>query len=106
MTLRTEGANSVWKPNRNSTYTSSGNLLKGELGLNFVPQKLEFSVGYLSVDPNYNPVLQPGNLLGVRFVRTWNHLGRFTVHDSVNYPHNRQGIFTRGSWKFAGLEKL
>lgn len=105
LTLRTEGANSVWKPNRNSTYTSSGNLLKGELGLNFVPHQLEFSVGYLSVDPNYNPVLQPGNLLGVRFVRTWNHLGRFTVHDSVNYPHNRQGIFTKGSWKFAGLAK-
>lgn len=100
LNIRREFATSNWKPNRNSNYSRSGQLLRGELDFEFQPLNFDFSVGYLSVDPTYDPVVEPGNALGLRAVRPYNFTGRFTFHDNSNYPHNREGFQFKGFWNY------
>ncbi len=100
LNVKREFATSNWKPNRNSSYSRSGQLLRGELDFEFQPSNLDISLGYLSVDPTYSPVVEPGNALGLRFIRPWNFTGRFTLHDTNNYPHNREGIQFKGHWNY------
>lgn len=53
-----------------------------------------YGVSYTSVDPDYDPFIlgYPGNAI-VRHWAIWNNISNFYfMHDTVNYPHNREGF--------------
>lgn len=95
-----EYAHSDYKSNRNSAYVSKGNLGRVEVAAILDEGNLTLNLAGLRVDPNYNPAVFNASLLGIRFVRTYNFLGRFALYDNGNYPHNRQGILFKGNYWF------
>lgn len=92
---------SDYKSNRNSSYISSGNLYRFELEGILDQGNLNFNLQAQSIDPNYNPALFNAALLGIRFVRPFNFIGRFHLHDSGAYPQNRQGLLFKGDYSWA-----
>ncbi len=61
-----------------------------------------YSVEYISVDPTYDPYVlgYPGGAI-IRNFAIWNNLPNFYfLHDSANYPQNRQGIKGNVQWNF------
>lgn len=95
-----EYARSDYKSNRNSRYTSTGDAIRAEVGALLLDETLDLSAAWLSVDPNYNPAIFNGNMLGIRLVRTFYMSGRFHLHDFLAYPHNREGFRLKGRWSF------
>lgn len=91
---------SNYAPNAISSYTANGDMERLELTANPAFTDLEAALAYVRVDPRYNPALLPGNLLGIRFVRPFNFVGRFNLYDTTTYPTNREGLQMRTGWKF------
>jgi hypothetical protein len=96
LTLTGEYGHSDYKSNRNSDYVSRGDMGRVEAAATL--GGLNLSLQAIRVDPNYNGALFNASLLGIRFVRPYNFLGRFHLHDSGAYPHNREGLLLRGSY--------
>jgi S-layer homology domain len=100
ISLAGEWGHSVFKPNKNSSYDSSGDAIRFEVGTLLIKDTLDLGIEYLSVDPNYAPSSWFGNALGARFPRSMNFTGVWHQHDFIKYPHNREGVRLRGKWKF------
>ena len=100
LSLAGDWGHSVYKPNKNSPFDSSGDAYRFEIGALLFKEALDVGVEYLSVDPNYAPASWFGNALGARFPRTMNFTGVWNQHDFIKYPHNREGIRLRGKWSF------
>jgi len=98
-----EYGHSDYKSNRNSGYVSSGNMGRVEVAASLLEGDLNLSLQALRVDPNYNPAIFNASLLGIRFVRPYNFLGRFNLHDNGLYPHNREGFLFKGSYQWDRL---
>lgn len=98
LTLTGEYGHSDYKSNRNSAYLSHGDMVRLEAAANV--GGLNLNLQAIRVDPNYNPALFNAALLGIRFVRPYNFLGRFHLHDSGTYPHNREGLLMRGTYSW------
>ena len=101
--LAGELATSDYRPNRNSSYSAQGQAWR--LDVSGKLKNVEFGLDYLNVDPTYNPNLQPNGALGRRSPLTVQVGGRFHMHDTNFYPHNREGFrgrakgtFERGEW--------
>ncbi len=95
-----EYGHSDFKSNRNSSYVSKGNLGRVELAAVLAEGNLTLNLAGMRIDPNYNPAIFNASLLGIRFVRTYNFLGRFALYDNGNYPQNREGILFKGNYWF------
>jgi hypothetical protein len=95
-----EYAHSDYKSNRNSGYVSKGQLGRLEVATVLDDGNLTLSLAALRVDPNYNPAVFNASLLGIRFPRTYNFLGRFALYDNANYPQNREGFYLKGNYWF------
>lgn len=95
-----EFGHSVYTPNGNSSYFTTGEMYRGEGALFLDDANLELRFQAIRVDPNYNPAVFPNAQLGLRFVRSFNFTGRFSIYDNNNYPQNRQGFYTRGAYTF------
>lgn len=93
-----EYAHSEFRSNRNSPFQQPGDAwrieLGGELG------DLDLTADYLCVAPTYNPDLYPNGALGRRSPITVQVGGRFFLHDSGFYPHNRKGFRARIQGRF------
>lgn len=98
VTFTGEYAHSEYKANRNSGYISNGNMGRLELGAALLDGSLDMSLQAIRVDPNYNPALFNAALLGIRFPRTYNFVGRYNLYDNGAYPHNREGLGFKGSY--------
>lgn len=99
--LTAEIGRSQFQPNRNSGYSSEGNLLRVALDSHLLETSLELGLEYLRIDPNYNPAAWSGNVTGVRFATNYNFTGTFHMHDFNKYPHNREGWRARLKYRFA-----
>ena len=95
-----EFGHSDYKSNRNSAYVSKGNMGRAEVAAILADGNLTLNLAALRVDPNYSVALFNASLLGIRYPRTYNFLGRYNLHDSGNYPQNRQGILLKGNYWF------
>ncbi len=91
---------SDYRPNRNSPFTSRGQMVTGSISATLLDEQLQLGAEYLSIAPNYNPASWAGNSLGVRFPTTFNFTGVFHLHDFLKYPHNRQGWRWNGRFAF------
>ncbi len=98
--VKAEWARSDYRPSRNSSYSAEGQAFRAEVGAALLAGNLDLSASWLRVAPDYAPMLFSGSLLGLRTVRTWGFVGRFHLHDSNRYPHNRQGLGFNGKWTF------
>ncbi len=98
--LNFEAARSEYKSNRNSGYISRGNLVKGEVAAVLDEGRLNLQAGAMRIDPTYNPALFNAALLGIRFPRSYNFIGRYQLFDSANYPQNREGLTFKGSYQW------
>lgn len=97
---------SEYKSNRNSSYLSKGNLMRLEAQGKWLEGALHLSLAAHRIDPNYNPALFNAALLGIRFVRPYNFIGRFHLHDSGAFPQNRTGLLLRGDLKLLDGQPL
>jgi hypothetical protein len=125
--LAVEWAQSVYKPQKNSSYSTSGNALRLELGATIPtcpregveePSSPEQYLGvglqaeYLSVDPRYDPfILQIPRVAGVLFnlyrFPDLNYSGDlYSLHDTRVYPQNRQGLRLKADWDFSDDGRL
>lgn len=95
-----EYAHSDFKSNRNSSYVSKGNMGRVEVAAVLDDGNLTLNLAALRVEPNYNPAIFNASLLGIRFPRTYNFMGRFALYDNNNYPQNREGIYLKGNYWF------
>ncbi len=93
-----EYAHSEFRSNRNSPFQQPGNVWRVELGGEL--GDLDLTADYLQVDPTYNPDLYPNGALGRRSPITVQVGGRFFLHDSGFYPHNRSGLRARVKGSF------
>lgn len=103
--LTGEYGHSDYKPNRNSSYVSKGNLARLEVAGVLAEGDLNVSLGYMRVDPNYAPALFNAALLGIRFPRPFNFMGRYNLYDSGNYPQNREGFLFKGNYKWGSQDE-
>lgn len=104
-----EYSHTDYKPSKNSTFERGGNLAHLEVGANLFDGDLDMSVGYLSVDPTYDPmVLQyPAGVGGAYRIPDLNYFsGLYSLHDTKLYPHNREGFRLNGQWRFADRRGL
>lgn len=92
---------SDYRPSRNSSFSSTGNLLQVTADTTLLHSKLDLGLEYLRVDPQYGPLSWSSNLVGVRFPLSMNFTGQFHSFDSGKYPHNREGWRTRLKYRFA-----
>ncbi len=95
-----EYGHSDYKSNRNSAYVSKGNMGRAEVAAVLANGDLTLNLAALRVDPNYSVALFNAALLGIRYPRTYNFLGRYNLHDSGNYPQNREGLLLKGNYWF------
>ncbi len=95
-----EFATSDYRPNRNSSYSARGQAWRLDLSGNF--DDVELGLDYLRVEPTYNSNLQPNGALGRRSPLTIQVGGRFHMHDTAFYPHNREGFRARLGGRFDG----
>ncbi len=98
--LKAEWASSDYRPSRNSSYSAAGEAFRAEIGTALLAGNLDLAASWMRVTPDYAPMLFSGSVLGMRTVRTWGLVGRFHLHDSNRYPHNRQGLGFTGKWLF------
>ncbi|MBT9588035.1 hypothetical protein IV102_32160 [bacterium] len=98
--LTGEFGHSEYKSNRNSGYVSTGNLGRADVTALLLEGDLTMSLQALRVDSTYNPALFNASLLGIRFVRPYNFLGRFTLYDNGAYPQNREGVGFKGNYSW------
>jgi len=96
--LTGEYGHSDYKSNRNSGYVARGNMARLDLSAVLLEGDLNLGLQGLHVDPTYNPALFNASLLGIRFVRPYNFLGRFHLYDNANYPQNREGLGFKGTY--------
>lgn len=100
ITTSLEYGRSQYRPNRNSSYESQGDLLHLSLEGSGLDGALDFDLRYLSVDPNYNPARFRNGLVGARFPSVFNVVGAFHTHDINVYPFNREGFRAGLNWNF------
>ena len=100
LTLGGEYGHSDYRPNRNSSYSSTGDMLRVRLDAQLADEDLELGVEYLSVDPTYNPASWFGNVAGLRAPLSFGFVGAFHLHDFAKYPHNREGLRLRAKYNF------
>ena len=91
---------SQYRPNHNSAYVSNGNAVRGDVGLQLMNGGLNFDLEYLRVDPNFSPYGWNGNLLGARFIKTFNFVGTYHLYDNAKFPENREGFRLKSKWAF------
>ncbi len=116
MTFKFAYGNSNYKPNTNSTDNARGELydisVEGELEKN-----LSLGAAYLSIDPKYTPMILPLSLpAGITLANfpwgQWpfavDYPGFYTLHNSEEYPQNRQGLKLFLEWALSqnGYVKL
>lgn len=99
--LVAEFGRSDYRPNRNSGFTSEGDMMRLAADARLFKERLDLGLEYLTVDPNYNPASWSGNVTGVRFATNYNFTGTFHLHDFNRYPHNREGWRARAKYSFA-----
>ncbi len=98
-----EYAHTDYKSNKNSAFERGGDLGHLEVGANLLDGDLDLSLGYLTVDPTYDPfVLQyPAGVGGAFRIPDLNYFsGLYSLHDTKLYPHNREGFRFNGQWRF------
>jgi hypothetical protein len=90
-----EYGNTQYKPNINSSFTTSGNAFLGGLGAVFGP--IDLSAEYVSTDPTYDPfILQYPSIDGVQNdywrIRSFSYFpNAYPLHDTDEFPQNRNG---------------
>ncbi|MFH0802062.1 MAG: S-layer homology domain-containing protein [bacterium] len=103
-----EAAGSTYQPNMGSKFEQSGVAGKASLATSLVGGNLGLQLDYISVDPYYDPFVlaypTPASNFSVPFVRAPNfayYNGLYQLHDSYEYPDNRQGLRFKVDYKFA-----
>ncbi|CAN0461566.1 unnamed protein product, partial [Phaeothamnion confervicola] len=93
---------SDYKPNENSSYQTSGNAWRGEVGVNLLDGDLDLSAQYIHVDSNYDPyVLTYSYGVGVNRLPDLNYFqGMYSLHDTSVYPQNREGVRINAQFRF------
>ena len=91
---------SIYKPNENSGYTSGGDMGRFEVGTDLLDGNLHMALAGVSVSATYNPAIFANNVNGLRFVQTFNFVGRFSLYDNVAFPQNRTGFQYNGDYSF------
>ncbi len=107
--VRGEYAHSSYRPNRNSPYTSEGDLFRFGGSLELLDRKLQLSADYRHTDPNYDPMIlsYPGTSAGLNPFRVYHRFPDFdqfwhlySLHDTDQFPHNRQGLVASALWRY------
>ena len=96
-------AHSEYKPNKNSGYTTNGNAFKAEVGANLLEGDLDLTAAYVYTEPRYDPFIlsYPGAFGGVSRLPDMNYFANlYSLHDTSEYPHNRQGVRLAGQYRF------
>ena len=101
-----EWAHTDYRPQKNSSYSTSGDAFRVGVGASFLDRSLDVDVHYLSVDSRYDPfILQFPTVNGISTAlwRTpdftyYNNL--YSLHDTEVYPPNREGWRAEATWKF------
>lgn len=110
--IRFEYAHSDYRPQKNSSYTASGNAFKVAAGAFFVQKQVEVELQYLRVDPRFSPfVIQQPTVGGIAspFWHTpdfYYYFNMYALHDVKELPHNREGIRAKAIWKFRPTGRL
>jgi len=103
-----EAAGSSYQSNMGSKYEQGGAARKASLATSLVGGNLGLQLDYISVDPYYDPFVlaypTPASNFSVPFTRLPNfayYNGLYQLHDSYEYPDNRQGVRFKVDYKFA-----
>lgn len=102
-----EAAGSNYQSNMGSKHEQSGTAGKASLATSLMGGNLGLQLDYISVDPYYDPFVLaypiPADGFTVPFMRLPNfayYPGLYQLHDSYEYPDNRQGIRFKVDYKF------
>lgn len=107
--LRGEYDHSSYKSNRNSSYTAQGDLFGAGGGVQLLDSKLSLDVDYRHTDPTYDPMIlvYPGTAAGLDPFRVYHRFPDFSefwslysLHDTVQYTHNREGFVLGAKWAY------
>lgn len=106
--LKGEYAHTVYQPNQDSSYSTTGDAYRVAAGAAFLEQSLALDLEYLSVDPNFDPFVLQVPSQGILFnayrfgEAPFNMRGDlYSLHDTAVYPHNREGFRGKLQWNFA-----
>lgn len=92
-----------YKSNKNSNFTRNGNAFKAEVGANLLEGDLDLTAAYVYTEPTYDPFIlsYPGAFGGVWRMPDLNYFNNlYSIHDTSEYPHNRQGVRLAGQYRF------
>lgn len=101
-----EYAHTDYRPNKNSGYSVNGDAWKLGVGALLMDGDLDLQAHYLSVDPTFDPfVIEIPEVMGIStpLWRTpdFNFMNnQYSLHNTVELPHNREGFRLKGTWKF------
>lgn len=113
--LRGDYSHSSYRPNRNSTYTSEGDLFRLGAGVDLFDRQLKLAVDYRYADPNYDPMIlsYPGTSAGLNPFRVYHRLPDhdqfwhlYSLHDTDQFPHNRKGIVASLQWNYNDSDSI
>ncbi len=101
-----EYARSNYRPNRNSSYSADGNAWRVGASVLLLDGSIDLEGQYLAVDPRFSPfIIQMPQVAGIS-TPLWTTPGfyyfnnLYSLHDTEQLPHNREGFRLKGTWKF------
>jgi hypothetical protein len=108
-TVLADYARSSYKPNRNSPYSTEGQLYRLGVQADIEDPSLQLILQYRYTDPNYDPFIltYPGTVAGLPLFRVYYRLPDlsqfwhlYSLHDTKMFPHNRRGLWFTGRWGY------
>jgi len=107
-----EWATSDYRPSKNSVYSASGDAWRIGADALLLDGALSVAGEYLRVDPRFSPfIIQTPTVAGISTPH-WKTPGflyfqdLYSLHDTYELPHNRQGFRLESTWKFLPTGRL